>query len=253
MSTSTVIETDAATTDPRRLEPSQLRMRVTDAVAAQLREDIRTGLIPPGSRLLQVAVAARFNVSTTPVREAFAALQREGLLVGSAHRGVTVFVPTIEDFTETYEIRIPLEALATARGVENMTDDDIAALTRLVEQMKGSLDNPAHYRALNAQFHATIYRASRRPKLTKLINDLRDDSEAYLNFYGSPRPHARYSLDDHERILEACRTRMPARAAEAMTRHLERTVEFVSATLQEPTQEASGSEVGTNAGGTFTG
>lgn len=224
------------------MEPSHLRTTVTDAVATRLREDIRSGVIPPGSRLLQVAVAARFNVSTTPVREAFAALQREGLLVGSAHRGVTVFVPTITDFTQTYEIRIPLEALATAKGVENMTDDDIVALTTLVAQMRDSLDDPAHFRALNARFHATIYRASRRPKLTSLIAGLRDDSEAYLNFYGSPTPHARYSLEDHERILDACAKRMPALAAEAMIKHLERTVEFVSATLQQPMEKKAPTE-----------
>lgn len=242
LSTPTDFARNAVGAHPHGLEPSQMRTRVTDAVAAQLRDDIRTGLIPPGSRLLQVAVAARFNVSTTPVREAFAALQREGLLVGSAHRGVTVFVPTIKDFTETYEMRIPLEALATARGVENMTGDDIAALTSIVAQMRDCLDDPGRYRALNVQFHANVYRASGRPKLIKLIADLRDDSEAYLNFYGSPRPHARYSLDDHERILNACATKRPALAAEAMTAHLERTVEFVTATLQETTRRVSGGE-----------
>ena len=102
-----------------------LRTTITDALVDALRDEIRTGEIEPGSRLRQADVAQRFQVSTTPVREAFAALEREGLLVSSPHRGVVVFKPTVEDLKETYEIRIPLEALATEKAAENMTDDDL--------------------------------------------------------------------------------------------------------------------------------
>jgi DNA-binding GntR family transcriptional regulator len=212
---------------------SEVRTTVADAIASEIRKEIRSGGIEAGARLRQVEVAARFNVSTTPVREAFAALQREGLLVGSAHRGVTVFRPTIENLRETYEIRIPLEALATAKGVENMNRAAIQDLAVIVDEMKHSADDAEHYGQLNARFHGLIYLAANRPKLTRLIQDLRDDSTSYLNFYVGSSPIARDTQRDHELILEACKSRAPRRAAKAMTVHLQHTVDFVSQALQD--------------------
>jgi DNA-binding GntR family transcriptional regulator len=61
--------------------------------------------LEPGQRLRQAEVAARFGVSTTPVREAFTALAQEGFVRQDAHRGVVVFEPSLEELTETFEIR----------------------------------------------------------------------------------------------------------------------------------------------------
>jgi DNA-binding GntR family transcriptional regulator len=207
-----------------------LRTTITDALVDQLREQIRTGHLPPGSRLRQADVAAEFNVSTTPVREAFAALEREGLLVSSPHRGVVVFQPTVEDLQETYEIRIPLEALATELGVKNMTDDDLAELETLLAAMDAEPDHQ-RYTELNLTFHSTIYRTARRPKLAKLIADLRESSAAYLRLYAEVSPTAQETQADHTLIVEACQARAPKRAAKAMVTHLERTVQHVSDAL----------------------
>src|SRR5262247_1387502 len=87
-------------------------------VAGRLKEEILAGERAAGSRLRQVEIARRFGVSTTPVREALAALQREGLVRLHPQRGAVVFVPTVDDLREHYEIRAALEALAAARAAE---------------------------------------------------------------------------------------------------------------------------------------
>lgn len=212
-----------------------LRTTITDALVETLRQEIRAGTLEPGSRLRQADVAQRFAVSTTPVREAFAALEREGLLVSSPHRGVVVFQPTISDLTETYEIRIPLEALATEKGVENMTDADLAKLKRLLEQMEKVAEEPKRYSELNLQFHATIYAAARRPKLEKLILDLREESTAYLRLHTTVTPNGYETQREHTEIYEACVARAPKRAAKAMTAHLRHTVDHVSRSLTADT------------------
>ena len=215
-----------------------LRTTITDALVEELRHQIQSGQIAPGSRLRQADVAAQFNVSTTPVREAFASLEREGLLVGSAHRGVTVFHPTVQDLKETYEIRIPLEALATEKGVENMTPGDIAELESILRKMAKSGDDHALYNELNAKFHGLIYHAARRPKLEKLIADLREASVAYLRFYATFSPSSRETQREHTLIFEACKARAPKRAAKAMIAHLQHTVDFVSHGLGEQERAA---------------
>ena len=69
-------------------------------MAERLRAQIVAGELPSGSKLRQVEIARRFGVSTTPVREALAALQREGLVRLHPQRGAVVFVPTVADLRE---------------------------------------------------------------------------------------------------------------------------------------------------------
>jgi DNA-binding GntR family transcriptional regulator len=208
------------------------------AVADELRRLIMSGEIPPGTHLRQNEVAKRFAVSTTPVREAFTALAREGLIRQDAHRGVIVFVPSADDLVQNYELRIALEPLAARIAAENATDDDVQRLEDLLEEMRIAIvKDVARYGAeLNPRFHATINEAARRPRLAALIDQLRDASTAYIQVL-SLRPQPRRYLDSaqrgHEEIVAAIKSRSPARAAEAMTQHLEHNRDQILASLTD--------------------
>ena len=117
------------------------------AVAERLRDLIRSGELPSGAHLRQDEIAARFGVSTTPVREAFVALEREGLVRRHPHRGVVVFVPSVEELDEVYEIRAMLEPLATEIATKKLTEDDLVALERIVADMRTA--RPKRYLELN--------------------------------------------------------------------------------------------------------
>jgi DNA-binding GntR family transcriptional regulator len=208
-----------------------LGQTITDALIAQLRDEIRSGAIQPGTRLRQVEVAQRFNVSTTPVREAFSALEREGLVVSTPHRGVVVFHPTVDDLHETYEIRIALESLATRVAAERLTDRDVEDLRKILDRMQTTKGSIERYGALNDEFHARIYAVAGRPKLERLIRDLRTSSEAYLRLYATIRPTADQTHPDHVAIFEALQARDPGAAAAAMATHLQHTVDLVAGGL----------------------
>src|SRR5919108_1006681 len=81
---------------------------IAGQVAERLKAEILAGDREPGSRLRQVEIARALGVSTTPVREALASLQREGLVRLHPQRGAVVFVPTVADLREHYEIRAAL-------------------------------------------------------------------------------------------------------------------------------------------------
>jgi DNA-binding GntR family transcriptional regulator len=209
------------------------------AVAERLRDEIGSGALAPGTRLRQLEIAERFGVSTTPVREAFHLLQREGLVRIDAHRGAAVFVPSVADLREYYEIRIPLEALAAAKAAERFPDAGVAELEAMLDEMRETTD-PERYVTLNQRFHATLYASSDRPRLVKLIADLRDATNAYLHIYattGLPSPR----LDaEHREILAACKARDPQRAATAIEQHLAHSVEHVTSQLQLDRPGAAG-------------
>jgi DNA-binding GntR family transcriptional regulator len=85
-------------------------------------EDSSTPARPPSSWLRQNEVVNRFGVSTTPVREAFAELARDGIVRLDAHRGATVFQPSVDGLIEIYQIRSALEPLATRFAVAHASN-----------------------------------------------------------------------------------------------------------------------------------
>ncbi len=214
------------------------------AVADALRTEIMAGVITAGTPLRQVEIAQRFGVSTTPVREAFAALLREGLVVGDSHRGVVVFRPSLADLQENYEIRIALEPLAAAKAAERISDHDLMALESLLAQMRSGTD-PIERFAVNRRFHARIYKVAGRPHLAALIERLRDAGHAYGNLFTVRESDRRQGELEHDAIVEALKARSPARAAQAMADHLQHNADFVASQLTDgrhdrPTPSAKG-------------
>jgi DNA-binding GntR family transcriptional regulator len=200
------------------------------AVAEHLRAAIRSGELAAGTPLQQTEVAKHLGVSTTPVREAFAVLLREGLLVGDPHRGAIVFRPTIADLQENYEIRICLESLATELAVPKLSDEDLRALRDLLNEMsktKRSVD----YLPLNHVFHLRLYQAANRPKLLSTIEELRESAAAYANLFAVGEADPSRTQDEHEAIVAACVRRDPKAAGEAMRHHLQHTMDVIAREL----------------------
>jgi DNA-binding GntR family transcriptional regulator len=204
---------------------------VAGLVAERLRAQIVAGELPAGTKLRQVEIARRFDVSTTPVREALAALQREGLVRLHPQRGAVVFLPSVEDLREHYEIRAALEALAAARTAERFEKTWAKPLEAYLREMR---NGPAagRYILLNQQFHNQLYEHCGRPRLVEMIAALRDASSAYLHIYRAATDFPVKRLDsEHRRILAACVARNPDEAADATREHLENTVEHVASRL----------------------
>ena len=183
------------------------------AVADELRRQILVGELPPGTRLRQLDVARELGVSTTPVREAFTSLAREGLIQQDAHRGVFVFAPSADDVRERYEIRIALEPLAAGLAAKAMPDETLAELEALLAEMKRAVgkDKARYATELDPRFHALIAASAERPRLADIVASVRDTSG----------PVSKDVQAQHAEIVEALRARAPKRASRAMKGHLE--------------------------------
>jgi DNA-binding GntR family transcriptional regulator len=220
----------------RRSAQQELSHRtLAEWLANELRQEIRSGDLPGGTHLRQIEVADRFGVSSTPVREAFALLQRAGLLTSRPHRGVFVASPSIDDLRENYEIRIQLEAHATGKAVPNLTGDDLTLLRELLDELAPlSLERDyQRYYELNEAFHDVIYAAADRPRLHALIRQMRDEPASFLGLFGRPPLHldARESNAQHEAVFEACAAGDAELAAAAMAAHLEDALRRVAMSL----------------------
>jgi DNA-binding GntR family transcriptional regulator len=188
-------------------------------VAERLREEIQHGSLAPGTRLRQNDVAKRFGVSTTPVREAFAQLQAEGLLRIDPHRGAIVFHPSVDDVLEFYEIREALESLAVEHAIPRLEPTTARDLDALIDRMRRTSD-ARRWLKLNDEFHLRLYASAERPRLSALIDSLRDASKPYIHMFVVSRSPSERANEEHKAILDACTAGDVDAARRAIRDHL---------------------------------
>jgi DNA-binding GntR family transcriptional regulator len=218
-----------------RLQAIKLRSAEQEVYEA-LRREIIKGLLPPGVPLRLADLAARFAVSTMPVRSALARLQTEGLVVQRPRRSSVVAGLSAEDFVDLYAIRMGLEGVAARCGVPNLTDEHVADMWGHIEHMQTLLTVKSpniveKYLRLDQHLHDICFNVSRRPQLLGLIKVYRHQAERYFRLYLDHRLDVRAEVELQEAWIGACEQRNPD-AAEAATRALfERTCQVLLPTL----------------------
>ncbi len=204
-------------------------------VVERLRADILSGELGPGVHLRQNEVASTYGVSSTPVREAFAVLERDGLVIVQPHRGVTIVEPTIDDIQELYEMRTRLECLAIELACHNLDADLGPSREAMLALEAMDTGDPAGVE-LNRIFHQELYALANRPRLARTIADLRDASRIYMTLLFhlvSTADATGHADEEHRLIFDALERRDAAAASDAMALHLGSTKRSIEMIFEE--------------------
>lgn len=200
-------------------------------IATRLRAAILNGHFGPGERLREEALARAMGVSRGPIREALGRLEREGLIVIRRNRGAFVAQISLEDLEEVYTLRVAIERLAVQRAIQFATDDDLAAMQAVVDDIaarmaRGITEQEAA--ELDLQFHDHIYKASNHRRLYETWANLRPQIHIILlNRNVAHEDFREYVLPSHQAILDAIRARDDALAIELTMDHLHGSYERV--------------------------
>jgi DNA-binding GntR family transcriptional regulator len=129
-------------------------------VYAALLNKITIGEYPAGSRLTELALAAEYQVSRTPIREAMGRLVQDGLVERSGRElRVRAFGP--EEVLEIYEVRIALERAAARAAANSRTDLDMARIRAAVSDMEALTSTAAADRSRLAHaYHFSVWQAA---------------------------------------------------------------------------------------------
>ena len=111
-----------------------------EAVVRQLRDEIVTGELPPGTVLKDAELARRLGVSITPVREAVAQLTTEGLVDLAPNRVRRVSVVTRKNALDVLDVMSVLACAGVEWGIPHVTDADIARMRTRLEETDAALD-----------------------------------------------------------------------------------------------------------------
>jgi DNA-binding GntR family transcriptional regulator len=205
------------------LRPRGTYVSKSDMVTDVLRELITDRQLSPGAPLRQREIAAQFDVSYTPVREALRRLESEGLVVTDVHRGATVARTESDELEENYRILAALEALAGSIAVHKLTDADIAEIEALYQQVATCPAEDGRRAELNRQFHFRIYECARSPMLLLLMRLL------WRSFPLGPqsgRPHQE-SVRQHAELVEALKRRDEEQVAGIIRDHVLGSIEYL--------------------------
>jgi DNA-binding GntR family transcriptional regulator len=172
------------------------------AIAATLRDRIIGSDLPGGQKIDQQALAAEFNVSRMPVREALRQLDAEGFVTLVPHKGAVVSELSPAQIEEIYEIRSVLEGLACSLSVKRLTGDELERLSQLTARLRHTTD--VHdWTEMNAEFHGLLASRCNRPRLLEHIQLLRRQSTPYVRMFVKHLNQDAQADREHTEILNA--------------------------------------------------
>jgi DNA-binding GntR family transcriptional regulator len=136
-----------------------VRRPLAEEIRSRLRDEILAGRYEPGQRVTELEIAREMGTSQGPVREAFASLGQEGLLISLPHRGTFVATVSEAEARMAYAIRARIEPYAFELAIPKITPEVLRNLRTEIDQMAAAADHRdllAHM-AADMRFHGRIY------------------------------------------------------------------------------------------------
>ncbi|GAA4667272.1 GntR family transcriptional regulator [Amycolatopsis dongchuanensis] len=201
-------------------------------IARQLREAIMNGSLPPGTQLAETELAAQFQVSRGPLREAMQRLVSEGLLRSERHRGLFVIDLEPEDVHDIYSARMAIERQALIRVAQGADREAVAdALDETVREMAAATAarDWAAVSEADTRFHEVLVAGSGSKRLQRMSRTLLVETRMCLSALRLKYNDDEERVTEHEQIAEAIRRGDAKKAAALLEDHMDDAVRRLTA------------------------
>jgi len=210
------------------------RLNLSDHVITVLREAILSGVLQPGSRLIEDQLAKMLKVSKTPLREALGVLEKEGLVESNPYQGRAVACIAPYQMFEIYKIREVLEGLSARLAAVNSDQELDEQLEKCIEESEKAVKegNTEKFLHFDREFHRMLADAGKNETLKKMHEQLRYKIMLgqVTSAYGAQRK--KESIKEHREILKAVKGRNPEEAEAAVRRHIVNLTENICACIK---------------------
>ena len=211
-----------------------LRQSLPESLATSLRERILNGEFREGEPLIQETLAAEYQVSRMPVREALRQLEAAGLVAMRTHRGAVVTSISVEEIRELFDLRALLEGEILGHAVPKMTPADLDAARGILAALETAYRDrdSARWGALNSDFHRSLYRPAERVQSLGLIAQINVQTDRYIRMQLQLTGHFAAAEAEHRDILHLCQEGETQAAVAALRRHIDSAGDDLLAALQ---------------------
>lgn len=200
----------------------------------RIKASILANKLSPGQKLFEVALAIELNISPTPVREALARLEQEGMVCIVPRKGAHVAPISRRDVHEIYQVRRALEPLAMELSIQRIPQDELDRITVLFESLRAETQEGKRERFLESdrEFHHLTVHYCGNTRLVQIISSLTDQLRRIRTVLDTePQLDVFKSFQQHCAILAALKTRDAAQAIPALLEHLRTAEETIAARL----------------------
>jgi DNA-binding GntR family transcriptional regulator len=197
---------------------------LTDMAKRYLEKWIVTGNLKPGQQIKEDEIASRLDISRPPVREAFKALESEGLVIKKPRKGVFVVKMSKADVVEVYMLKASLYAMATEFALERITRAQLEELDNLVQKMEGcvqeDLSDILNYQKFHRIFHTRVMEIAGNRRLEMFALSLHKQIQRFSYQTLNDNNHLARSVKYHKRIIEKFLERDTKSACKIMKEHV---------------------------------
>ena len=191
-------------------------------IEAALTEEIAAGELAPGTRLDEVSLAARFQASRTPVREALGRLTAQGILVQGERRGVFVAEYSREELAQIFEAMHEIEAACAriaAQRLNLLSKTEIETAQAACVAAAEAGDRAAYLRA-NEAFHMAIYRATGNPHMAEIASEFRQRTGPFRAKKFASKEDLTASAQSHQELIDDIFSEDSTKASSGMRDHM---------------------------------
>lgn len=193
-----------------------------DSLAAVATERLRiaivSGVLKPGTPLVQRDLAAQLGVSRQPIRDAIKRLQHEGIIVEIPRKGTFVRSFSEAEIRENYILREALESVAARYCAAKIEPQELAVLKSLNDRIGLESTSAAEVLDLNTKFHKIIRTVPGLPALEQLVDSLWAGLTVAGPLWIPDR--TRHSVVEHDRIINGLAAHDETAAEAAMRTHI---------------------------------
>ena len=200
-----------------------------EMVYEELKMQILTGAIVPGTRMMEVELAKEIGVSRTPIREAIRKLEKEGLVTIEPRRGAYASQISTEDMVEILEVRQNMEGLAAFFAASRMKPEQLTELKDVSEHYNAAVQagNMEEMIKHDTRFHRIIVESCNNKILVQMIEQLQELVLRFRYIYYDNFRRAENMPEEHQLILDAIESGNAEAARSAADVHIDRLKELV--------------------------
>ncbi len=208
---------------------------LTKSVYEQLRNDLLAGRFKPGEKLGAEVLRHRFQIGSSPIREALNRLLAEGFVSLEEQKGFRVAPVSERDLSELLMARLWIDGAAIreslARYEKGWEEGLVLALYRLSRRERsGEIDGNAEWEHLHRNFHQALVAGCGTHWIMRISVQLFDAAERYRLLAAEHVPE-RNELDEHKAIVDACLAKQADKAVELLEQHYGRTFDVIVKSL----------------------
>ena len=205
-----------------------------DVVFNTLRQEILTGKLKPGERLMEIHLANKLGVSRTPIREAIRKLELEGLVIMIPRRGAEVAQITWKNLKDVLEVRRALDVLAIELACERMTAEELEALHEACENFRGATKTLDTRKIAEADvaLHDIIVASTQNTRLIQLVNNLSEQMYRYRFEYLKDASQHDMLVQEHKEMYNSILNKDRTAAAAVGCKHIDNQEKAIIQQLQ---------------------